>query len=233
MSVVVDQRIDEEIEKSLKKMGIKYIKSCAFESLYFPVDTHPDMQIHFVDEKTAVVAPFAYEYYHNLLGENVSLIRGKTDPDSKYPGDCAYNVATIGRRVIGNLKYVDEKIKEIYLKKGFEFIDVKQGYAKCNLCIVDDNAAITEDEGLFKTLSEAGIEMLRIGTGEVKMPPFDYGFIGGASGFIAPKTLAFCGDLEKHSEVLSIKSFIERHKVKIVNLASQELHDFGSILYFL
>lgn len=232
MGVIVDKCADSGFFNALDAYKIKYYKSYNLDYLYKPVNTHPDMQIHFITGCLAVVAPSVYDYYRSILPDKIELHKGEKDPDGTYPGDCAYNVAKVGKKVIGNLAYTDTVIKKIYTKFGFEFINVRQGYTKCNLCVVDKNSVITEDEGLYKTLVEHGIDVLKIPSGEVELKNFDNGFIGGASGFIANKKLAFYGDISKCSYYEKIKSFINSRKVDIIYLSQTKLKDFGSILYF-
>lgn len=231
MSVIIDKCADAEVFSFLKKLNINYYKSCSLDFLYTPVNTHPDMQIHFINDKTAVVAPSAFLYYRSVLPDCITLYKGYRDPGSTYPEDCAYNVANLGKKVIGNLIYTDNKIKEIYSQMGYDFISVKQGYTKCNLCIVDKNSVITEDEGLSKTLSENGINVLKLSYTEVELKGFKNGFIGGASGLISDNTLILLGNLDLHSEKNIIKSYLSKRGVDIICLLSTKLKDFGSILY--
>ncbi len=232
MSIIVDCNIDRKIKEGLTDKNIEFFKSFCIEDLYYPVNTHPDMQIHFVNEDLAFVAPIAFSHYEKILPKHVKLIKGSKNPEGTYPGDCAYNIAIIGKRVVGSLRYVDVKLKEYYSSKGYEFIDVKQGYSKCNLCIVDENSVITEDEGLFKTLSGKNISVLKIRPGGVCLSGFSHGFIGGASGFISPDELAFYGDLTKHPDYALISEFINERGVQITCLSPDRLTDYGSILFF-
>lgn len=232
VGVIVDCQATGEIFFTLTKLGISFIKSASLDFLYSPVNTHPDMQIHFIENHTAVAAPSVFDYYKAVLPPEITLIKGAKDPGGTYPGDCAYNVARLGNKIIGNISCLDTKIKEIYQAENCIFIDVKQGYTKCNLCIINENSVITEDEGLFKTLSECGIDVLKITPGFVKLSGFPYGFIGGASGSIDKNTVAFFGNLKMHPQYEEIKSFAKSKQVDIICLSSTELSDFGSILYF-
>lgn len=232
MGVIVDCQATNDIFLALKKLNIKYYKSCSLDFLYYPVNTHPDMQIHFVFDDFAIVAPSVYEYYRNILPPNITLVKGHKDPQNTYPGDCAYNVAKLGNKIIGNHKYVDSKIKEIYKNLGYEFIDVKQGYTKCNICIVDENSMITEDLGLFKALIPYKIDVLLLNSHSVKLNGFDYGFIGGATGHLKPGCLGFLGDLKLHPEEKQINDFLKERNVDIISLLSTNALDFGSLLYF-
>ncbi len=232
MAVIVDKSASNDIFDELDKLNIEYYKSCSLDFLYKPVNTHPDMQIHFTDSTTAIVAPSAYYHYKNILPQNIKLIKGCIDPDCTYPGDCAYNVAKLGKKIIGNLRYTDTVIKEIYENQGYEFINVNQGYTKCNLCIVDENSVITEDEGLCKILTANNVNVLKIPSGLVRLNGFANGFLGGASGLISPKKLAFCGVFTDKLIFEQIYSFAKSKSVDIICLSSTEITDFGSILYF-
>ncbi len=232
MSVIVDKTISPDIFDKLKNLNIDFYRSCSIDFLYSPVNTHPDMQIHFTDNNTAVAAPSAYEHYKQILPNKITLVKGKCDPCRTYPGDCAYNVAKVGNKIIGNLRYTDTQILDIYANKNYEFIDVKQGYTKCNLCVINDNSVITEDEGLYKTLSESEIDVLKIPVGSVKLSGFKNGFIGGATGFIAPNKLAFCGIINDARLAEDINSFVKSKSVDIIYLSTTDITDYGSILYF-
>ncbi|MBQ2931672.1 MAG: hypothetical protein IJE62_02365 [Clostridia bacterium] len=232
MPVIVDKFIDKSILSTLEENDITYYKTASLDYLYKPVNTHPDMQIHFVDDSTAVVAPDVFEYYKNLLPAGIMILKGKKNPGRTYPEDTAYNVAKVGKRIIGRHASLEVVIKEIYTQKGYDFVDVKQGYAKCNLCIVDENSVITEDEGLCNALTKTGIDVLKIQAGAVMLPGFKNGFLGGASGFVSKNKLAFCGNLENHPDSDKIFDFVKSKNVDIIQLSSTKLCDYGSILNF-
>ena len=231
MGVIVDRSAPKSIFDELLKLNIDYIKSFDLKNLYHPVNTHPDMQIHFVCDKTAVVAPEAYDYYKEALPKEIKLIKGVKSPESKYPFDIGYNVARVGKKIIGKLDFVDPVIKDIYQSQGYELINVNQGYAKCSLCVVDENSVITEDEGLFRALSQK-MDVLKVESGNVALKGFENGFLGGASGFLGKNKLAFFGDIKLHPNYNDIKFFTEERKIDIITLSSTKLEDFGSILYF-
>ncbi len=232
MSVIIDMTASGEILDSLNQKDVRYYLSCRHPELPDPVSTHPDMQIHFIDNKTAVVAPEVYDYYCKLIGKEVEVIKGNTELSGTYPSDCAYNVTRLGKFIIGNLSYMDTKIKKIYQDRGFEFIHINQGYSKCNLCVVDDFSVITEDEGVFRALASHNINVLKLNSGTVELDGFEYGFIGGATGFISENVLAFCGNPSTESYFESMEEYIKSKSVDIIYLSSTKLKDYGSILYF-
>lgn len=231
MAVIVDKCADSKIFKALENLNISYYKSISLDFLYKPVNTHPDMQIHFIDDYTAVCAPSAYNHYKNILPPYINVVRGEEDPGGTYPQDCAYNVVRLGKKVIGNLKYTDKKIKELYSARDIEFINVNQGYTKCNLCVVDSNSVITEDAGLTKILLRHSVDVLTIPVGRVRLASFKNGFIGGASGFISKSCIAFCGEINQIDEYEGIKAFIEKKGLTLVSLSDINLSDYGSLLF--
>ncbi len=106
-------------------------------------------------------------------------------------------------------------------------IDVKQGYANCSICQVDENSIITSDLGLAKTLEKYSLDVLKIEAGHIDLFDFNYGFIGGASGIYLDKVVFF-GSISQHPDYLKIKKFIEKKGKKIVELSSEKLRDYGS-----
>ena len=232
MSVIIDMTVSQEVLDSFNKNNIQYFLSCKHPNLSGPISTHPDMQIHFIDGKTAVVAPEVYGYYNEILGSEINILKGDTQLSGTYPLDCAYNVTRLGKFIIGNLSFMDTKIKKIYQDRGFEFIHINQGYSKCSICVVDDFSVVTEDDGIYKTLLPYDINVLKINPGSVELDGFPYGFIGGASGFISEKVLAFCGNPSIEVYFNELEEYIKSKFVDIIYLSSTKLKDYGSILYF-
>ena len=58
----------------------------------------------------------------------------------------------------------------------------------------------------------------------------EYGFIGGASGKIAPDKIAFMGDISLHPEYDRIKRFLYKRDIEPISLSDEPLTDFGSLL---
>lgn len=230
MPFIVDRNARQSCIDSLKKFDSDVILSCDCRWIYSPVNTHPDIQIHFVDREIAFVPSELYEYYKHILPNYIDLRIGNKSLGGTYPSNIAYNIARIGDCVILNEKYADEKIVEYYKDNGFRIINVNQGYAKCNIC-TDGCVAVTEDNGIYKALIKNNIKTLKIPVGQVFLNGFSYGFIGGASGFFANKIL-FYGQLKDTSLFNEIKNFFEESGCFVYSLDKERLTDYGSILYF-
>ncbi len=114
------------------------------------------------------------------------------------------------------------------LKDYANFIHVKQGYAKCNICPVTERAFITSDKGIATVCAKFGFDVLLIESGFIQLEGFDTGFIGGASFKISQSEMAFTGSLNLHPSKAQIEAFLNRYGVKPIYLTEQEIFDIGS-----
>lgn len=115
-------------------------------------------------------------------------------------------------------------------------IDVRQGYAKCSIVVVDEDSIITYDQGIAaqcRRLSEtdsdyADLSVLLVNPGNVTLQGYSTGFIGGTSGRVGNHTI-FNGDLMAHPQGNLIKEFIESRGLKC-SWFDWPLTDIGSII---
>lgn len=188
-----------------------------------PLKYHTDIQIFKVDDDTFICEPSVYEYYVNAL-KGKKIICGSTFLKSNYPYDIAYNITRVGNRCLCYEKYAD---KQIIKNLNCKVINIKQGYSKCNICVVDDNSIITSDEGIYRVCIDNGIDALKITQGQIELNPFEYGFIGGASMKLSEKELLFFGNIKSHTDYEKIKEFCTLKKVKIKCYSNEKLTDLG------
>ncbi len=139
-----------------------------------------------------------------------------------YPEDARLCACVVGRYCIHDFRISDPHIT------GFERIQVRQGYARCSTCVVDERSVITSDAGIAKAAARHGIDVLGIRPGYIELEGFDTGFIGGASFKISPDRLAFTGRLDSHPDVARIKSFLRERGVEPVYLTDNPAFDIGS-----
>lgn len=230
MGIIADNRITDDIRVFLEKLSDNIIFTDKINILNAPIDTHPDIQIHFVREDIAVCPPEVYGYYEERLPQGIELIKGQS-LGRTYSSHTAYNVARVGNYVICNIKFTDRKIIDFYKKAGYEIINVNQGYAKCNICVLNECAVITEDKGIAKVLSEYDLDVLLIDAGGVRLEGFEYGFIGGASGKIG-ENIVFTGDIKLHPQFEDILKFFKKHGIIYLTAGNNSLCDYGSLLEF-
>ena len=229
MNFIVDKRMPTNMIQRLNELGRIYT-STYIKTEDAAICAHPDIQIHFVNENTAVTAPEVYDYYAQVLPNSITLIKGFLPIGFTYPKNCAYNIARIGSNVICNIKYAEPQIIEFYRALGYRIINVKQGYAKCSICPISENSFITEDVGIYKAVSPlSGISVKLIPYGSVRLDGYSYGFIGGATG-LCGDTVVFCGNAFKNPY---LKKAAEEAKIKTYMLSNDNLYDYGSIICFL
>lgn len=220
--VIVDYRTDKESILALKAAGFDIVRSIKVSSLYSEVDGHPDMQIHIVNGK-AVCAPEVYSYYSEIL--KIKTTKGSLDIGSSYPHDISYNVCAVGGFALCFSKHTAPEILSEY----DTVINTRQGYAKCSVCVVGSSAAITADDGIYRTLKGKGVDVLKIIPGFIELYGMG-GFIGGASGMISKDCIAFNGELSTHPDCENIRSFCREHGIYITELRKGTLRDIGTIM---
>lgn len=210
MKAYISKKSNESLIRYLEKKGISLNLVGPIPSVDMSIDSHPDiLYCKLKDDEV-------------FMGDENLLL-------SKYPGDIRYNACSTGKYFIHNLKYTDEKLlkraKEIDLK----LVDVKQGYSKCSIVVINEDSVITYDEGISKALISEGLNVLLISPGHVKLDGFDTGFIGGASGRIGDEII-FNGNLKLHPDFDRIDKFICSRGLKLKYFAEYELTDIGSII---
>ncbi|MBR5308656.1 MAG: hypothetical protein IKU43_07780 [Clostridia bacterium] len=132
--------------------------------------------------------------------------------------------------MICNTKTVHKKVLDYAEDSKLKIINVNQGYAKCNICVVDEDSVITEDCGIASILNKNGYDVLLLKNHCVRLPGYEYGFIGGASGKLAKDKLAFFGCIENHTEFGRIYDFLNRKGIEAVSLSDEPLTDYGSLI---
>ncbi|MBQ8208511.1 MAG: hypothetical protein IJZ89_07250, partial [Clostridia bacterium] len=181
--------------KELEKYSDRLLLLPSFEALAEPVSAHPDMLIFPCPEQRIL---FTHKDYLSIAEDelgclefNILAIEEKAERD--YPRDILLNAAVVGEKLIGRLAYISRSVMSYAQGRNMELIDVKQGYAKCSVCTVAENALITADPSISKAAKLGGIDVLDISEDGILLDGYDHGFIGGASGTDGERVF-FCGN---------------------------------------
>lgn len=171
----------------------------------------------------------------NIAGDVEPLVKPYSvfsvkDISSPYPNDIKLNTALLGNKIICNEVYAHDLILQNAHYNNYQVICTNQGYAKCNICIINENAIITEDPGITTLLNNYQIDVLKLTPGFVHLSNKHYGFIGGASARISETEIYFSGDLSKHPEYKQIIEFLNKHNCKAIFNPNRLLNDFGGII---
>lgn len=147
----------------------------------------------------------------------------------KYPGDIIYNGFSTGKYFIHDLRHTDRLLLKAVQDLGLIPVNVKQGYACCSIVPVDEDSIITADRGIARAVEDAGITVLSVEPGQVELPGYDNGFLGGTSGRVGGE-IVFNGDLSAHPDYRAIKDFIEERGLGLKYFDSYPLRDIGSVI---
>ena len=160
---------------------------------------------------------------------NREIIQSENDLGYSYPENIKYNGVQVGKYFIHNTNFTAQRLMAAVKNAGLIPVHVNQGYTKCSIVVVDENAIITSDKGIRNALLPLGIDVLLISVGSVKLKGLPYGFLGGASGRIE-NTIIFNGDLSEHPDYINISNFIFDRGLILQYFDEYPLEDIGSII---
>lgn len=228
-SVLISERANPGMISYLISWGHSPIFIRGTNAVHDAISSHVDIYCCLIDGQLIIAPEQLALIEDQLILDGALYQKGAIGLMSAYPGDIAYNAAVTGKYFIHNLKHTDPVLLEKTHTHGLILIDVNQGYAKCNLVVVSENALITSDEGIAAELSSYPIDVLLIQKGHVNLPGFASGFLGGASGRVND-TIIFNGNLAMHPDCNAIIAFIESHGLKVAYFQDFDLEDIGSII---
>ena len=209
---------------------IAILKTLQCKDVYEEIEYHPDIQMCYLGNGRIVICPNMYDKYAKEF-EKIGLecIRGRNRLRNSYPYDIPYNACIIDKYFIHNLEYTDPILLEEAKKMNLKCINVKQGYTKCNISIVDKNSIITSDKGIQKEL-EKYFDILYINPDENILLGNMYGFIGGATGLISNNKWAINGSIYNLREYDKVISFLKARSIEVVCLNREKISDIGTII---
>lgn len=212
---------------SLENKGIHCLKINRNNSLPDYIGCHADMNIfHFGGnklfcEKGITAGEYTSDFLIELISESTA---------SEYPNDCLLNAVIIDDKLICNINSVSKNILRKAEINGLKIFEVNQGYTKCSICVLNENAVITDDISIYKSIQNYFNDVLLISKGSVRLDSKEYGFIGGATGKLGKYKLAFNGRLESHSDHNMIIDLLEKYNIEPIELSDDALTDIGSII---
>ncbi len=231
---IVDERIPIAAKRRLAALGFKVVELPPSPDLPPPMASHPDMLI-FKDEDRIITNTDYCEKYPYIFSD-IREFANRTEmtfADEKfggeYPFDAIFNALVIGKYAFVKEDTVSRALKEYFKSNGTETVNVNQGYPACTVLAFGNNA-VTADEGMAKALASKGIAVTLIENGNISLPPYAYGFIGGASGVIGDKVY-FIGNYRTHKNADDIDSAIRSAGFTPISLCEGELFDGGRIIF--
>ena len=225
-ALIVGECYAARLSPALESFGVRVIPCPRNPYVDARLSYHSDLSVYHVGGKCFYLArhlresELAKELEH--LGASVRF--SKARQGGEYPLDASLCALPLGDAVYHNAKICDELI----VQSTSRFENIKQGYAKCAVCPVSSDAAITADKGVARVLEKNGVRVLQVLPGGIVLDGFDEGFIGGAAFKIAPDVLAFTGSLDLHPDKEKIEEFLSECGVRPEYLTAGQAFDIVS-----
>ncbi len=232
-TAIVSERTSIAHRRALEREGFAVLICPVSRWLPDPIAHHPDMVMALLGETF-----FCYEGYFaengaffsalSALCPHIRVVGLSDAPGARFPADCAYNLLKMGKSVFFNPKGLAPTLANVISHRGLKACHTRQGYAACTVRALGDRYAITSDAGMAAALADEGISVLSIREGNISLPPYAHGFIGGASGCFQ-NTAYFLGDLAAHPDYDAMRHFASEAGFSLRSLSSEPLCDLGGI----
>ncbi len=217
------------------------IKSLGINALFMPdnpyvdprLSGHADLSVLHLGGDRLLLAPYLKRssFSQQLEDSGFDIRFADIEQSALYPNDAQMNMCILGNKVIYNPQTgSDAIVKYLTIGNGAIQVSSRQGYSRCSVCVVNDNAIITADEGICRSAKAHGVDVLKIRPGYIDLPGFDYGFIGGASFKLSDTKLAFTGGLDKHPDAERIIEFASLHNIDMVYITDKPAFDIGGAI---
>lgn len=217
-----------ELCDAVRNLGIHVITTHPNNTLPRPVRFHPDMLAYYLGNGKAILPKSETTLQKKLQYFGMQTIFTCDLLGKNYPKDAGCNVLSIGNHIFYNPRSADQQILRQCFGQHRHI--VAQGYTRCSVAVVNATSVMTADRGLSQAMQKAGFQVLELEPGYIELPGYEYGFIGGCCGLIAPNVLAFTGSLNTHPNGDEIKQFLQNQGVDFIELSAKPLRDIGGLI---
>ena len=225
--VIIGEKYCKILQNGIKNLGIN--------ALFMPdnpyvdprLSGHADLSVLHLGGNRLLLAPYLKRssFSQQLEDRGFDIRFADIEQSALYPNDAQMNVCILGNKVIYNPQTgSDAIVKYLTIGNGAIQVSSRQGYSRCSVCVVNDNAIITADEGICRSAKAHGVDVLKIRPGYIDLPGFDYGFM------LSDTKLAFTGGLDKHPDAERIIEFASLHNIDIVYITDKPAFDIGGAI---
>ena len=219
--LIIGEEYSKILSDKLQNMGILTLKMPENPHVDKRLASHADLSVMHLGGNKIALAPYlkGSGFVSELESLGMEIYFPEINQSALYPKDAQLNMCICGNKLLYNPASADKTIAQYLANdRGFVPVNVKQGYTKCSVCVINQNAIITSDAGIHKRAVEHGIDSLKIVPAHIELDGFDYGFIGGASFKLDANTLAFTGHLDNHPDKSIIIDFLCLHNTVDISL---------------
>lgn len=212
----------KEAQSELSSLGIKVIKLNENTNLDTEISAHADILLLHIGKNRFIIDITQENALKELFSINAEVFT-QSDIRSPYPADTMLN-----KLIFSDTVFALENNEDTFTNflSDLNFVKTRQGYTKCSVCPVTNNALITDDLGLFKLLSKS-FDVLLVEKGDIALGNSHYGFIGGTAFKLDENKMFFNGNLKEHRNYNSIMEFLSKYGVEAVFNESRRLTDMG------
>ena len=223
--ILIDKAISKDSKNFLLSLGFDLIETIELSFIQNSTSTHPDMQFFLFGNKKALIYSETYDYYRNNLPDFTFVAVDSFG--GQYPHDCLLNIARVGESdfltkfQFDNLNHTIELLNPVF---------TNQGYSKCSICILNNNAILTGDSGIYKIAKKKHLNCYFLNDNEISLKGYKNGFWGGCSGILGDNSLYFNGNIELLSCYNELVSILKKENIEPIYHKDVCLCDNGSIL---
>lgn len=228
MIAIVDKAYYDILRDKLSEFNIKAFPSFESKILNGAVKTHPDMSLFKYDEETLIASQESFCYYNEIFkNTKIKVINAGEDPLEKYPRDIKFNALCVGEYLICKKDACAEAIMNRF-DEG-KTINSSQGYVKCSVIDIGSEYFVTDDKYLQKIINGLGHKSILLEKGLVKIKDYDYGFIGGASGYARDK-IFLTGLIKDEANRIRLEEFAREINKELIYLTEYDIFDVGTLM---
>ena len=231
---LINNSMPSEGERILSKRGFFTVRLPSAQGIEGPCASHPDILL-FKYKDTLISSTEYCEYAPHVFSDirEYSSVRKMifTDevPTGGYPENAIFNILVSGERAYLKTDTASVEAKKLLSSSGLEIVHTNQGYPACSVLSLS-GYAVTQDMGMARLLTENGVKVTLIDKHGISLPPYEYGFIGGASA-VYGNTVYFFGDPDTHPSHKLIKETVKEAGYEYVCLFDGVLTDLGGIIF--
>lgn len=228
MIAIVDRAYYDILRDKLSEFNIKVYPSFESKILKGAVKTHPDMSLFKYDEETLIASRESFDYYNEIFkGTKINIINANEDPHEKYPSDVKFNALRIGEHLICKKDICAKSIIKRFDED--KIINSSQGYVKCSVIDIGSEYFVTDDKYLYEIIKSLGKKCILLDKGFVKIKDYDYGFIGGASGYARDK-IFLTGKIINEANRIRLEEFAREINKELIYLTEYDIFDIGTLM---